>query len=319
MRKLDDAMLDHIKYIIFNERRPFSYLDFRSFSVQGEKYTMKHGTFRNKISRLVRHGIAELEFKSNITFYTLKGTNFGKKKMMMTRSMTPNHMGVTGVIIPDSVTMANTNLMKSSSPTICDIIMDIPPGKNALHDIHYRFKVPDIWNILYLSKKYQPNIVSKDIIVNTLNINQLRITTTVHKSDTVTVIVACSNTPVAADIYGLMRLSNALTRVEERLSRVVDECGRTIPGGYESLPIPNNESWIITMWHFGYDSPMEYSGPRFCATWKEGRNALARAYSKKMRSSTRLRCELQQHPQIQWKDILLAGREQDNYEYRSKR
>jgi hypothetical protein len=34
---------------------------------------MQHGTFRNKISRLVREGIAELEYKSNVAFYTLKG------------------------------------------------------------------------------------------------------------------------------------------------------------------------------------------------------------------------------------------------------
>jgi hypothetical protein len=270
MRKLDEVMLNHIKNIVFVEKRPFSYLDFLSFNVRGEKYTMSHGTFRNKMSRLVRKGIAELEYKSNIAFYTLKGTNFGRRKMMMTRLMTPNHMGVDGVTEPNSVIMANTDLMESASPTICDIIMDIPPSKNALHDIHYRFKVPDIWNILYLSKKYEPDAVSKDITVNMLSNEQVRILTTVHRTDTVTVIAACSNAPVVVDTRGLIRLSNALTRVEERLSRVVDECGRMIPGGYETIPIPSNETWEVTMWHFGYDSPIEYSGPRFCATWKDG-------------------------------------------------
>ena len=146
-------------------------------------------------------------------------------------------------------------------------------------------EVPDIWTILYMSKKYHPNDVSKDITVNVLSTSQLTITTTVHRTDTVTVIVACSNKPVAADTHGLIRLSNALTRVEERLSRMMDECGRLIPGGYETIPIP-------TMWHFGYDSPTEYTGPRFCATWKDGQNALARVYSKVMKSGTTLRCEL---------------------------
>jgi hypothetical protein len=112
---------------------------------------MKHGTFRNKISKLVRAGIAELEFKSNIAFYTLKGTNFGRRKMMMTPTMTPNHMGVYSVIKPNSVIMANTDLMQSASPAILDIIHDIPAHMNALHDIHYRFYVPNIWNVLYLS------------------------------------------------------------------------------------------------------------------------------------------------------------------------
>jgi hypothetical protein len=312
MRKLDDAMLDLIRYIIFDESRPFSYLDFQSFSVQGEKYTMKHGTFRNKISRLVRNGIAELEFKSNNAFYTLKGTNFGRRKMMMTRSMTPNRMGVYSVTEPQSVIMDDTY-----PSTISNIIRDIPTDKNALHDIHYRFKVPDIWTILFLSKKYHPNDVSKDITLDTLNIDQLRIITTIHRTDTVTVIVACSSMPIAADIYGLMRLSNALTRVEERLSRVVDECGRMIPGGYETIPIPNNEAWRVTMWHFGCDSPTEYSGPRFCATWRVGQKTLARIYSKDLGSSRRLRNEVQQYPEKRWKDVLLVGGEQDDHEYRS--
>jgi hypothetical protein len=311
MRNLDEGMLNHMKYIIFDEMRPFSYLDFQSFRVQGEEYSMKHGTFRNKISRLVRDGIAELEYRSSVAFYTLKGINFEKKKNMMTPMMTLNHMGVYSVTEPNCVIMANTDLMKSCSSTIYDIIRDIPPDKNALHDIHYRFKVPDIWTILSLSKKYQPNDVSKDIIVNVLTTSQLKITTTVHKTDTVTVIVACSNTPVAADTTGLIRLSNALTRVEERLSRVVDECGSLIPGGYETIPIPNNETWIVTLWHFGYDSLMEYSGPKFCATWKDGQNALARAYSKDLGSNTRLRNELQQYPQKNFGDIVMREAEQE--------
>jgi hypothetical protein len=60
----------------------------------------------------------------------------------------------------------------------------------------------------------------------------------------------------------------------------VDECGNSLPGGYESVPIPSNETCIATMWHFGQDSPVEYTGPQFCATWQHGQNALIRAYSK---------------------------------------
>jgi len=225
-------------------------------------------------------------------------------------------MGVNSVTEPNSVIIDNTY---SSPPLICDIIRNIPPDKNALHDIHYKFKVPDIWTILSLSKKYHPNDVSKDIAVNVLNTSQLKITTTIHRTDTVTVTVACSNKPVAVDTYGLILLSNALTRVEERLARVVDECGSLIPGGYETIPIPNNETWEVTMWHFGYDGPLEYAGPRFCATWKDGQNALARAYSKVMKSGTTLRCELQQYPQKKWRDAMESGVliEHGDYEYRN--
>jgi hypothetical protein len=146
--------------------------------------------------------------------------------------------------------------------------------------------------------------VSKDIVVNVLKTSQLKIFTTVHRTDTVTVVVSCSNTPVATDTYGLIRLSTALTRVEERLSRIVDECGSLLPGGYESIPIPTSDTWQVTMWHFGYDSPLEYAGPRFCATWKDGQNALTRAYSKDMKSGIGVRIELQQYPQKSLVDIV---------------
>ena len=176
---------------------------------------------------------------------------------------------------------------------------------NALHDIHYRFEVPDVWNVLYHSGRYIPNPVSKDIAVNVLNTNELKIIPTVHRTDTVTVIAACSNHPVAADTLSLIRLSNVLTRAEERLSRIADECGSLLPGGYESIPIPTNDRWLVTMWHFGYDSPLEYAGPRFCATWKEGQNALARAYSKGATFGIKLRNEVQQYPQKSWGDIVM--------------
>jgi hypothetical protein len=290
-----------MRYIVLEEKRSFSYMDFRSFDVQGKQYNMKHGTFRNKISELTRNGITELECKSNVALYTLKGVNFGKKKSMMTPIMTPNHMGVNSVIKPNNVIINNN----PSSTPILDIIKGIPTEKNALHDIHFRFEVLDIWDILHHSGKYSPNPVSKDIAVNVLNTNELKITTIVHRTDTVTVIVACSNMPVAADTYGLIRLSNALTRVEERLSRIVDECGSLLSGGYESVPIPTNDRWLVTMWHFGYDSPLEYAGPRFCATWKDAQNALARAYSKNTKSGVILRDELQQYPKKSWGSIVM--------------
>ena len=80
----------------------------------------------------------------NFAFYTLKRVNFGKTTNMITASMMPNHMGVRSAIEPNSVVIGNSY----SSHPICDIIQDIPPHRNALHDIHYRFEVPDIWNIL---------------------------------------------------------------------------------------------------------------------------------------------------------------------------
>jgi hypothetical protein len=78
-----------------------------------------------------------------------------------------------------------------------------------------------------------------------------------------------------------------------------------LSGGYEVIPIPNNETWEVTVWHFGYDSPLEYAGPRFCATWKEGQNALTRIYSKDLKSGIRVRNEVQQYPRKRWSDTVV--------------
>ena len=121
---------------------------------------------------------------------------------MMTPSMTPNHMGVSPVTnVTDIIT--KTPLYKS--------IQKLPPEKRALHDIHLKFQVPDIWTIISSSKKYIPNPVSKDIsLPYIITNNHLKIHTIVHKTGTVTVSVACSFAPVATDTDGLIRLSNAL-------------------------------------------------------------------------------------------------------------
>jgi hypothetical protein len=280
MSELDDAMQEHMAYLVFVERRTFSYLDFLSFEVNGKDYKMTHGTFRNKISELKDNDEVELAYNSALAFYTLKGVKFAKP-------MTPNHMGVVS-----SVTAVN-GVINSTPPSIYNIIQKLPPNNNSLHDMHLKFKVPDIWNIISssspsssLSSKYKARPVSKDIALPLLNIDNLRIRTTIHKTDTVTVVVACSNAPIVTDTTGIIRLSNALIRVEERLSRLVDECGKSVAGGYESLPIPDHSTWIVTMWHFGQDGSNEYTGQNFCSTWRNGESALIRTYSKRMNSST---------------------------------
>ena len=68
----------------------------------------------------------------------------------------------------------------------------------------------------------EKNDISKDIFLEPIVTHDLTIKTTIHHTDTISVIVACSLNPVAVDLKGLVRLSNALTRVEERLLRYIE-------------------------------------------------------------------------------------------------
>jgi hypothetical protein len=319
MSELDDAMQEHMAYLVFVEHRTFSYLDFLSFKVNGVEYKMSHGTFRNKISKLIATDKVELVCNSGLGFYSLKGIQVQKKKLMTT-----NHMGVYNCHRchyhhqhgsgHDKAVNVDATTIATRHHTLYSLIQDLPLDKRSLHDIRLRFEIPDIHTILSSSLKVpnfqqqqqlQLNSDSKDISLPTSNINDLNIKVTVHRTNTVSVIVGCSYAPIAADVGGVIRLSTALSKVEERISRLLDDCGKIIPGGYESLPIPEHTKWMVTMWHFGADASIEYAGEKFSATWNVGKNALIRAYSKVMKDGkARIRLERQEYPRKTFADAI---------------
>jgi hypothetical protein len=275
--KLVCAMKKHINHLALFEKRPFCFRDFLDFEVDGDHYSMAHGTFRNNISKLVRNGIVELQFYSGAAFYSLPGHNFTKRKIM-----TGDHAVVTSM----------------SSMSSVSFIDNLPTDKHALHDIRYKFNVDNIWATLTTSHpELKPNDVSKDIGLDTILTHDLTIKVTVHHTDTVSVMVACSLYPVAVDVKGLVRLSNALTRVEERLIRLVDKGPLSLSLSSPS-PIPDHSSWIVTMWHFGTDSLNEYTGKNFEITWEDAESALMRVYTKDLKDGKgiRIRIERQEYP-----------------------
>ena len=114
-------------------------------------------------------------------------------------------------------------------------------------------------------------------------------------------IVACSWAPVAIDISGIIRLSNALTRVEERLSKVVSDflgsTADTADKHQQDMIIPRHNSWVVTLWHFGTDSLVRYAGEKFEVTWEVAENVLVRVYTKDLNEKgTRIRLERQEYP-----------------------
>ena len=84
--ELEDAMLKHMKKIVYEENRPFSFLDFMKFNADGKSYSAQHGTIRNKFLKFVKKNKIEFCYNDGVAFYTLAGKQFGKNKLM-----TPNH------------------------------------------------------------------------------------------------------------------------------------------------------------------------------------------------------------------------------------
>jgi hypothetical protein len=83
--------------------------------------------------------------------------------------------------------------------------------------------------------------------------NQLDFKVTVHRTDTISIVIGCSCHPVAVDMAGVIRLSNA--HIHDKLERSVNEKRYGNCNDNSSpLIVPNHMTWTVTMWHFGADS-----------------------------------------------------------------
>lgn len=319
-------MLEHMAYIVLVEKRPFSFKDFFRFKVNAKEYRMRHGTFRNKISKLNKNGTVELLYNSHIAFYTLKGHKFGKS------AITHDHTG--GTIsynssnrnINNDISITNHN-HRSGNGYLYDLIMNLPLEDNSIHDIRLIFKAKGIWSMLYShysnnnNNNHNPelsmNIHNKDILFPTWKLNNdTLIRVTVHKTDTVSIIVACALRPIPINYDGISKFTEVLARTEERITNMIkniqekskDDDKNNDPLNSQNniaaataaasiINIPHFYTWIVTMWHFGADSRLQCTGEKFSITFKDGRDVLLRVYTKQReRHNTRIRIERQEYP-----------------------
>ena len=273
MNEFDNAIKKHMEFITYEEHRPFTYIDFLEFEMNGKKYKVAYGTFRNKISDIFKDEV-EVLYYSPTAYYTLKGSTF-----------------------PDSVTGTHTMDHPYNNDTnkyahICNhplykVIKNLALGKKSIHDTRLRLEVPNIWNHL-LSKNYDPNPDNQDIYLFKGEENNIKFSITVHTTDTISVSLGCTYFPIEIDVYGVMRLWNTLAIIEERLRSEVN-C--------DTLMIPNHKEWIITMWHFSKDAIPSYSGERFNVEFGIAKEILLRVYTKKWdNGKTKVRIEKQEYP-----------------------
>jgi hypothetical protein len=291
MSELEDAMQEHAAEIVFTDHRPFCYSDFVPlFSVNGKSYRLAHGTFKNKSAEFVKKGRWELEYRSRQAFYTLKGHKFRNTKM------TFDHTGVRG---PAAI---------KCSP-LYRWLSDLPVDRHALHNIRLDVHVEGIWDILSTSPDLKLDPTNKELRPQDKRAWQicgLQVELKITHKDSVNVIVGCSSEPIAVDVGGIIRATEALTRVEERVSAMVRECERVTARPIGKMTIPCYATWTVKMWHFGVDSLVTYRGQKFDITWQEGKEALLHIYSKTANNKNRskIRLESQEYPRRNWVDAI---------------
>lgn len=312
LTELETAMLKRVKHIINNERRTFSFKDFLHFEVDGKEHTMTQGTFRNKISKLRDMRIVELAYNSGIAFYTLTG-------IKITRLMTPNHIGIQPLL------QHIRRVPGLRKHPLYKLVKHHPFDRAAVHDIHLKLTVVGLWSIL--SKNIvtsrtgangnrirnvnrnsgslcilETDPYSKDIRLERRSINELDIQVTVHHTDIVTVIIGCSFAPIVVDEIGVIRLSDALAKIEEGLSQLIKQCGTDAECNTDNennarIYVPNHMSWIVTRWDFGVDGLVTYTGPPFFFSWGSSKNVLIVIYTKEWtKGDYRIRVEIQEFP-----------------------
>lgn len=311
MTDLDIALWNRMNEIVQTESRPFSHIDFvPRFSVFGQDWSIGSGTFRNKVSSLLRQEMIYLAYYSPQAFYSLKGIRF--QKPIIT---TVDHTWVKDPLLSllqqqfQEEQQPQINSRRIANHPIYRIIQNLPFDRNALHDIRLRLRVHGIWNIFSIfGGNYERfNPTSKDILFKIFRIDELIIRVTVHRTDTISVIIACTSFPVAVDTEGILRLTNALQIVRESLNKVIINSGQELQNS--KLVVPCVMSWIVTMWQFGADALITYKGEKFHASWEVGQNALLAVYSKEWkrkgkRPEKRIRIELQESPKKSLFEVL---------------
>jgi hypothetical protein len=284
-----NALRKRIREIVILEERPFSFLDLKSFEVDGMRYELKHGTIRNYLSKLAKSGEIGFAFYSGVAFYTLPSTRF-------TKQVTGNHVeGPLSLI--HQLPIKNTPIYKWLRNRRFD--------KQALHDIRLTFEAMGIWTIF--NNRYSnlaDNYNNNDIRFPTLTFfKYLDIGITVHHSDTVSISIGCSYRPIALDIPDILQLIEALVRTEVHLTNTINE-SIVHDSSASRVSVPRFTTWIVKMWHFGIDTLDEYDKKEFHVTFNEGISDLFRIYSKRMNDKRVIvRAERQEYPN---QDLMIA-------------
>lgn len=293
-----DLFLARMKHIVHKERRPFSYRDFVCFELDGITYRFEHGTIRNYFSRLRKQGKIEWVYTSSEAFYTLKGVKVGKV-------INANHTGAYSSSYP---------VLNHSQKRYLHFLMTVPMDKPGIHDFVLTFSVKGLWKVIQM---YPMDLIknidtksNRDITIEEVGVGDgIVVNTTVHRTDTVTVRIACTLTPIPLDLSGLSKITKALTQVHKRLQMVVDEYlyWNLEPNILSSTlvckgPVPNCMTWTANMWHFGQDSLTSYSGEMFDMSWHDALGVFHHMYSKNFnnKKKIRIRKEVQEYPKKPW-------------------
>ena len=276
MTELEEAMYQQMAYLNLSVGRTFSYFDFLSFEVNGRKYNPKYGTIRNIFSKFKKEGKIKINCNSKPSFYELKECNLTKKSMTVTHT-------------------EGINVISHNEP-LYNRLRTLPMGHHSIHDIRLRCTAPfNIHDAYAMNTAYSEEKYSGDIRLPCWKLDNATIQIRIHKTNTISTIVACSLEPFPLDFSGIVAFFSTLGHVRGGLVWTLMSIYNQDIVKINKM-IPSLSDWIIRMWHFGRDSLIEYSGKDVHDTVERARYVLERIYPKNIKGKHRLREELQECP-----------------------
>lgn len=242
-------------------------------------FRYKAGTIRNAFFHLKKIGLIELCYRTIEAYYRLKDYSNLKQS-----AVTLTHM--------EGKAFARTKHLGFNFYSFIDSIELEEIAK--VHDINLSLKVPSSYESarklhseLATASKYASIFIFKIKWLKNRHAN-----VNIHRTDSITIQVGCTNNPIETSIEGLTSLAAFLGEVRYRILELLNQINNQI--GEKNFPEVG--SWIVTQWHYGRDSKYEISGPGFNVTFRTWVDTLARIYTKKSGKKQKVRFEEIQTP-----------------------
>jgi len=256
-------------------------LKYGSWSYKAFAYKYSHGYFKNIVSRLQKsHKIARIEPRSKPAFYRVIGVDLHS-----------NH---------SCVTLDRTGAKSEFVNQLFNIVGSKQP---AIHDIRLVSYATGLHNAC-VAKGYPLKHISKDIILLDWKLDAWRsVKVTVHNNDKFSVMFACSNKPIMANVLDVIDWFVTLGRLQEKISSIT------------CIEIPHPSLWQVRGLHFNQDM---YSGvdlpEGLVITTRDISGSLVRIYTKQLPNESKpiVRMEIvedstESKPLYQKASALLSG------------
>ena len=190
---LDEAMKKYMKKLT-SQGIPFSYRHFLSFNFEGKNYKMSHGTFRNKISKLIKNGEVEPYILSRQRYYIVRGLGFRKSKRFNHPSGVPSKQSLSSNInLGIDSTIGNDELNQKTIQTLLGYVLPVLPASSFyIHNFHLHLNISsEIYKQIIIEKiGYKNNGRQYSTMIGTAGV-----TYTFYPKGTVNVEVKCSDNP----------------------------------------------------------------------------------------------------------------------------